>query len=225
MSNSREWDLSCKVYIGNLARGTSKYDLEDVFRKFGPMKNVWVARSPPGFAFVQYEDPRDAEDAVSSFKEPQPKTISILWEKISFLWQQVSIAIPSNKESVSLMRNKDKIFKLQEWDLSCKVYIGNLGNNASEYEIENNFSKYGPIKNVWVARNPPGFAFVEYEDPRDAEDAVRALDGTRMCGARIRVEMSHGRKRGSGGAPRRRSPPPLPPRDRRFRSRLDSLLI
>ena len=66
----------------------------------------------------------------------------------------------------------------REWDLSCKVYIGNLGNNASEYEIENNFSKYGPIKNVWVARNPPGFAFVEYEDPRDAEDAVRALDGT-----------------------------------------------
>ena len=64
MANSREWDLGCKVYIGNLARGTSKYDLEDVFRKFGPMKNVWVARSPPGFAFVQYEDPRDAEDAV-----------------------------------------------------------------------------------------------------------------------------------------------------------------
>ena len=68
------------------------------------------------------------------------------------------------------------------WDLSCKVYIGNLGNNASKYEIEDAFTKYGPLRNVWVARNPPGFAFVEFEDPRDAEDAVRGLDGTRVCG-------------------------------------------
>ncbi|KAH8314289.1 hypothetical protein KR074_012279 [Drosophila pseudoananassae] len=85
--------------------------------------------------------------------------------------------------------------RYREWDLACKVYVGNLGSSASKYEIENAFSKYGPLKNVWVARNPPGFAFVEFEDRRDAEDATRALDGTRCCGTRIRVEMSSGRSR------------------------------
>ena len=45
-------------------------------------------------------------------------------------------------------------------------------------DLEASFGKYGTLKNVWVARNPPGFAFVEFEDPRDAEDAVRALDGS-----------------------------------------------
>ncbi|KAH8330249.1 hypothetical protein KR067_000478 [Drosophila pandora] len=85
--------------------------------------------------------------------------------------------------------------RYREWDLACKVYVGNLGSSASKYEIENAFAKYGPLRNVWVARNPPGFAFVEFEDRRDAEDATRALDGTRCCGTRIRVEMSSGRSR------------------------------
>ncbi|CAG0917248.1 unnamed protein product [Notodromas monacha] len=63
-------------------------------------------------------------------------------------------------------------------EVSCKVYVGNLTRNASEFEIEEAFAKYGPLKNVWVARNPPGFAFVEFNDPRDAEDACRGLDDT-----------------------------------------------
>ncbi|XP_047502921.1 RNA-binding protein 1-like isoform X3 [Penaeus chinensis] len=100
----------------------------------------------------------------------------------------------------------------------CKVYVGNLGNTEAKHELESAFSKYGPLVNVWVARNPPGFAFVEFEDPRDAEDAVRALDGTRMCGVRVKVEMSTGRsrrdrfhsppRRGGGGGRRSRSRSP-----------------
>ncbi|XP_050725993.1 RNA-binding protein 1-like isoform X3 [Eriocheir sinensis] len=110
----------------------------------------------------------------------------------------------------------------------CKVYVGNLGNADAKHELESAFSKYGPLVNVWVARNPPGFAFVEFEDPRDAEDSVRALDGTRLCGVRVKVEMSTGRsrrdrfhsppRRGGAGARRSRNiwpqfllvPPPTP---------------
>ncbi|XP_076062434.1 RNA-binding protein 1-like [Oratosquilla oratoria] len=98
----------------------------------------------------------------------------------------------------------------REWSLDCKVYVGNLGNNAARNELEAAFIKYGPVRNVWVARNPPGFAFVEFEDPRDAEDAVKCLDGARICGARVRVEMSTGKSRRNSSSrrgPRRHSPP------------------
>ena len=33
--------------------------------------------------------------------------------------------------------------------------------------------RFGRINNVWVARQPPGFAFIEYDDHRDAADAIR----------------------------------------------------
>jgi len=72
----------------------------------------------------------------------------------------------------------------RNWDVNCKIYIGGLRDDANRYDLEDAFTKYGPVRNVWVARRPPGFAFVEMEDPRDAEDAVRGIDGTRVCGSR-----------------------------------------
>lgn len=81
----------------------------------------------------------------------------------------------------------------------CKVYVGNIGDYGSKEELEREFGYYGPLRNVWVARNPPGFAFVEFEDSRDAEDAVRGLDGRTICGSRARVEMAKGRRGGGGG--------------------------
>merc|ERR1719397_538242 len=65
---------------------------------------------------------------------------------------------------------------------------------ANKYDLEDAFGKYGPVKNVWVARRPPGFGFVEMEARQDAEEAVRLLDGTKVAGARIKVQMSNGGK-------------------------------
>ncbi|KQK80651.1 hypothetical protein AAES_217603 [Amazona aestiva] len=94
-----------------------------------------------------------------------------------------------------------------------KVYVGNLGTGAGKGELERAFSYYGPLRTVWIARNPPGFAFVEFEDPRDAEDAVRGLDGKVICGSRVRVEVSTGMPRRSryDRPPARR---PFDPNDR-----------
>lgn len=59
----------------------------------------------------------------------------------------------------------------------CKVYVGDLPRDVSEKELERVFREFGSVRSVWVARNPPGFAFVMFDDERDAEDAVKNLDG------------------------------------------------
>ncbi|KAB0345624.1 hypothetical protein FD754_022550, partial [Muntiacus muntjak] len=82
----------------------------------------------------------------------------------------------------------------------------NLGNNGNRTELEGAFGYYGPLRSVWVARNSPGFAFVESEDPPDAADAVPELDGREHC---VKGEK--------GNDYRRRSPPP-PRRSPRRRS-------
>nr|BAN65310.1 splicing factor, arginine/serine-rich 3, putative [Babesia bovis] len=63
-----------------------------------------------------------------------------------------------------------------------KVYIGNLNPEATVEDVESLFPKFGTIGNIWVARRPPGFAFVTFEDPRDATDAIEELDGSEYKG-------------------------------------------
>ncbi|XP_057828599.1 serine/arginine-rich splicing factor RSZ22A [Cryptomeria japonica] len=74
-----------------------------------------------------------------------------------------------------------------------KVYVGGLDSRTTEEELEDEFRAFGVLRSVWVARKPPGYAFIEFDDRRDAEDAIRALNGKNGW----RVELS--RSRGSGG--------------------------
>ncbi|CAA6672495.1 unnamed protein product [Spirodela intermedia] len=76
-----------------------------------------------------------------------------------------------------------------------RVYVGNLDSRVSERELEDDFRTYGVLRSVWVARRPPGYAFVEFDDHRDAVDAIRALDGKNGW----RVELSHNSKGGGRG--------------------------
>lgn len=55
--------------------------------------------------------------------------------------------------------------------------MADLGLDPSKREIEKAFEKFGPLIEVWVARNPPCFAFVVYKYKEDADNAIREMDG------------------------------------------------
>ncbi|KAL9332263.1 hypothetical protein ACSQ67_001873 [Phaseolus vulgaris] len=77
---------------------------------------------------------------------------------------------------------------------SRTVYVGNLPGDIREREVEDLFLKYGHITHIdlKVPPRPPGYAFVEFEDAQDAEDAIRGRDGYDFDGHRLRVEPAHG---------------------------------
>ncbi|KAK8314349.1 hypothetical protein V6Z12_D01G165200 [Gossypium hirsutum] len=80
-----------------------------------------------------------------------------------------------------------------------RVYVGNLDPRVMERDLEDEFRIFGVLRSVWVARRPPGYAFIEFDDRRDAMDAIRELDGKNGW----RVELSHNSK-GVGGRGGRR---------------------
>lgn len=84
--------------------------------------------------------------------------------------------------------------------MPTRLYVGNLGKDRSvdRHDLEDLFGKYGQVVDVWVARQPPGFAFVTLSDEQDAKDAVKELDGSKFQGERIRVQVST-RGDGAGG--------------------------
>ncbi|CAK9136046.1 unnamed protein product [Ilex paraguariensis] len=90
-----------------------------------------------------------------------------------------------------------------------RVYVGNLDPRVSERELEDEFRVFGVIRSVWVARRPPGYAFVDFDDKRDAQDAIRELDEVSDTSSFLtilvtgkngwRVELSHNSRGGGGG--------------------------
>ncbi|KAJ3191079.1 hypothetical protein HK101_008102 [Irineochytrium annulatum] len=71
---------------------------------------------------------------------------------------------------------------------SIKVYVGRLPPNAQKRDLEELFGKYGRILSVEIKQG--GFAFVEFDEVRDAEDAIKGLNGYPFEGDRLMVEFS-----------------------------------
>ncbi|MBN3301927.1 SRSF4 factor, partial [Amia calva] len=73
-----------------------------------------------------------------------------------------------------------------------RVYIGRLSYQARERDVERFFKGYGKILEVDLKN---GYGFVEFDDPRDADDAVYELNGKDLCGERVIVEHARGPRR------------------------------
>ncbi|XP_019725213.1 serine/arginine-rich-splicing factor SR34-like isoform X1 [Hippocampus comes] len=92
----------------------------------------------------------------------------------------------------------------------CRIYVGNLPPDIRSKDVEDLFYKYGSIRDIDLKnrRGGPPFAFVQFEDPRDADDAVYGRDGYDYDGYRLRVEFPRSGRGGAAGPPRGRYGPP-----------------
>ncbi|XP_022600877.1 serine/arginine-rich splicing factor 6-like isoform X1 [Seriola dumerili] len=77
-----------------------------------------------------------------------------------------------------------------------RVYVGKLSYHVREKDIQRFFSGYGKLLEIDLKN---GYGFVEFEDMRDADDAVYELNGKELCGERVIIEHARGPRRDGYG--------------------------
>ncbi|XP_012284893.1 serine-arginine protein 55 isoform X2 [Orussus abietinus] len=78
--------------------------------------------------------------------------------------------------------------------VGTRVYIGGLPYGTRERDVERFFRGYGRFRDVLIKN---GYGFVEFDDYRDADDAIYELNGKELLGERITVQRARGTPRGS----------------------------
>ncbi|KAF8018198.1 hypothetical protein BT93_H3178 [Corymbia citriodora subsp. variegata] len=159
-----EGDSLCKlarmrpVFVGNFEYDTRQYELERLFSKYGRVERVDMKS---GFAFVYFEDERDAEDAIHGLDNVpfgyDRRRLSVEWAKGERgRYGDGSRSVPNQRPTKTLF----------------VINFDPLRTRARD--IERHFEPYGRILNVRIQRN---FAFAQFETQ---EDATRALECTHM---------------------------------------------
>ncbi|EDO47776.1 predicted protein [Nematostella vectensis] len=80
-----------------------------------------------------------------------------------------------------------------------RVFVGRLPPRANDRDLEKFFKGFGRINDINLKQ---GFAFVEFDDARDADDAVYELNHKELLGERVSVEHAHPSRGGGGGGGR-----------------------
>jgi hypothetical protein len=86
----------------------------------------------------------------------------------------------------------------------AKVFIGNLSFQTTDRDLRSDFEQFGDIVDVFLPKDKfsghrRGFAFITFDDPRDAEDAVDDKNGSDIDGRTVAVSTARPRGRSGSG--------------------------
>ena len=102
--------------------------------------------------------------------------------------------------------------------MPVRLFVGNLSYQATEAELREHFSAVGPLSYVHLptereSGRPRGFAFVEFNDPAQAEEAIRRFNNQPFRGRPLAVSHARARENGPGVGKSASAPPSLAPID------------
>ena len=92
--------------------------------------------------------------------------------------------------------------------MAVRLFVGNLPYSATEAALREHFSAIGPLSYIYLPLDretgkPRGFAFVEFNDRAQAEEAIRKFNNQLFMGRPLAVNEAREREDRPQGAPSR----------------------
>ena len=81
------------------------------------------------------------------------------------------------------------VFRMGDSDYRPRLFIGGLKGPVDKEELTQAFTEFGNIVDVWVAYDPPGFAFVEYDNMDSAKAAKEQMHLADLFDTQIRYVL------------------------------------
>ncbi|CDH49946.1 alternative splicing factor asf [Lichtheimia corymbifera JMRC:FSU:9682] len=183
--------MSTRVYIGRLARDARDRDLERLFKSYGEIREINIKS---GYGFVEFKDPRDAEDVVYDFHGKE------------FLGERIIVEMARGARRGR--EDRRRVDRRSDYRLT----VENIPSGTSWQDLKDLMRKAGEVTFADVIRSRPGEGVVEFAHRSDMEYALKKLDDSELNGQRVRLFEDTSRRRGRGGsrsrsASRSRSPP------------------
>ncbi|XP_044503269.1 serine/arginine-rich splicing factor RS31-like isoform X1 [Mangifera indica] len=163
--------MSRPIFVGNFEYETRQSELERVFSKYGRVERVDMKS---GFAFVYFEDDRDAADAIRGL-DNQP--FGYDRRRLSVEWARGERG--RHREGSRPMANQRP---------TKTLFVINFDPiRMRERDIKRHFEPYGNVLHVRIRRN---FAFVQFETQEDATKALDATNRSKLLDRVISVEYA-----------------------------------
>lgn len=106
---------------------------------------------------------------------------------------------------------------------NVSLFVRNISDGCRPEDLHREFVKFGPISDVYIpldyyTKRSRGFAYVQFEDIRDAEDALHEMNRKTVCGRIIEVQFAAGDRKTPGQMRNKVRSPSLDRGDSRRRS-------
>jgi len=177
------YQSGCKLVVFNLPEDVRESQVKDLFRKFGYMREIRLRQNRGATnAFIEYEDPRDAEEALDRRND------------YSFAGKRLRVehSRPPPRKEAPMMR-----------DAAYRVKVTGLPRTASWQDLKDFMRAGGDVRFTDVEGN--GIGTAGFSSNAEMDRAIRELDDTKFRArngdtAYVRVkEDGHGSRHGDDG--------------------------